>query len=284
MRWFLTSQLIRQRSNVSEWLQSHQRAVLLACTVIAVGAFARFEVQILASGTPTWWAWSDQGKYLEFRSSFRCRRPYRSKALLSGRLCIIGCAVCQPVSRRSFCHRQRPVLGRLPMGIHQALRDTWYFARDRRCNLSGYERVYAVNSSSLRYPVDHHADRISDSGRFCAWPLAADLHPNGPTGTDTGPDRLDEAGRYDSTGADGGLLRDRVFPRSTRGWDCQRASRTSTSRDRRSCACRRFGSRSNRALARLRMASLNLRTKNDRGDGLYHQFPADQALQPVYRS
>lgn len=64
MRWFLTSQLIRQRSNVSEWLQSHQRAVLLACTVIAVGAFARFEVQILASGTPTWWAWSDQGKYL----------------------------------------------------------------------------------------------------------------------------------------------------------------------------------------------------------------------------
>ena len=70
MRWFLTSQLIRQRSNVSELLQSHQRAVLLACAVIAVGAFARFEVQILASGTPTWWAWSDQGKYLESARAF----------------------------------------------------------------------------------------------------------------------------------------------------------------------------------------------------------------------
>ncbi len=69
MRWFLTSQLIRQRSNVSELLQSHQRAVLLVCAVIAVGAFARFEVQILASGT-TWWAWSDQGKYLESARAF----------------------------------------------------------------------------------------------------------------------------------------------------------------------------------------------------------------------
>ena len=69
------------------------------------------------------------------------------------------------------------------MGIRQALRDTWHFARDRRRDLFGYERVNAVDPSSLRHPVDNHADRISDSDRVCAWPLAADLHPHGPTGT-----------------------------------------------------------------------------------------------------
>jgi hypothetical protein len=65
MRWRLTSLSGWEQSRISEFLRSYPRAVLLACTLITIGYFARAEARLLSLAPPYWWTWWDQGKYLE---------------------------------------------------------------------------------------------------------------------------------------------------------------------------------------------------------------------------
>ncbi len=70
MRWRLPPELIRQTTKLVALLRSHPGAVLLACAAVAVIAFAFAEYRLLAPGSPMWWHWYDQKKYLDSAQAF----------------------------------------------------------------------------------------------------------------------------------------------------------------------------------------------------------------------
>lgn len=45
-------------------MKSYPRAVLTVCILIALATFLKAELRILRHGTPSWWTWFDQGRYL----------------------------------------------------------------------------------------------------------------------------------------------------------------------------------------------------------------------------